>query len=100
MSHLGVYNSSKHAILGPTKTDAIDYAKMGIRINAVAPGFTDTPLLLDSTKEALKATIDCISQGRLASPKEVADAVSFLLRGLATPINGVTLPVDGALTAT
>ncbi|VUC26546.1 unnamed protein product [Clonostachys rosea] len=100
MPHLGVYNSSKHATLGLTRTDAIDYAKKGIRVNTVAPGFIDTPLLLESTRKALKTTIDRIPQGRLASPEEVADAVTFLLCGLATHITGVTLPVDGGFTAT
>lgn len=100
MPHLGVYNSSKHAILGLTRTDAIDYAKKGVRVNAVAPGFIDTPLLVESTRVALKTTIDRIPQGRLASPEEVADAVCFLVSGMATHLTGVTLPVDGGFTAT
>jgi NAD(P)-dependent dehydrogenase (short-subunit alcohol dehydrogenase family) len=100
MPHLGIYNSSKHAILGLTRTDAIDYAKEGIRINAVAPGFIDTPLLLDETRKALKTTIDRIPQGRLASADEVADSICFLASGLATHITGVTLPVDGGMTIT
>lgn len=100
MPHLGIYNSSKHAIIGLTKTDAIDYSRKGVRINAVAPGFIDTPLLLDATREALKGTIERIPQGRLASPEEVADTVCFLASGLATHITGVTLPVDGGLSVT
>jgi NAD(P)-dependent dehydrogenase (short-subunit alcohol dehydrogenase family) len=100
MPHLGIYNSSKHAILGLTKTDAIDYAKDGIRINAVAPGFIDTPLLLEETRTALKSTINRIPQGRLASPEEVADTICFLASGMATHITGVTLPVDGGMTVT
>jgi NAD(P)-dependent dehydrogenase (short-subunit alcohol dehydrogenase family) len=100
MPHLGIYNSSKHAILGLTRTDAIDYAKNGIRINAVAPGFIDTPLLLEETRKALKSTIDRIPQGRLAHPEEVADAICFLGSPIATHITGVTLPVDGGMTVT
>lgn len=100
MPNLGIYNSSKHAILGLTKTDAIDYAKEGIRINAVAPGFIDTPLLLEETRAALKSTINRIPQGRLASPEEVADTICFLASGMATHITGVTLPVDGGMTVT
>lgn len=100
MPNLGIYNSSKHAILGLTRTDAIDYAKEGIRINAVAPGFIDTPLLLEETRVALKTAIDRIPQGRLASPEEVADAICFLSSEIATHITGVTLPVDGGVTVT
>lgn len=100
MPHLGIYNSSMHAILGLTRTDAIDYANEGIRINAVAPGFIDTPLLLDETRKSLKTTIDRIPQRRLASPEEVADAICLLSSGIATHITGVTLPVDGGLTNT
>jgi NAD(P)-dependent dehydrogenase (short-subunit alcohol dehydrogenase family) len=100
MPHLGIYNSSKHALLGLTRTDAIDYAKRGIRVNAVAPGFIDTPLLLDATRRALKSTIDRIPQGRLAAPEEVADVIVFLCSGFATHITGVTLPVDGGLSIT
>lgn len=100
MPHLGIYNSSKHAILGLTRTDAIDYAKRGIRINAVAPGFIDTPLLLEETRKALKVTIDRIPQGRLASSEEVTDTICFLASGLATHLTGLTLPVDGGLSIT
>ncbi|KAL6406513.1 hypothetical protein AUP68_09310 [Ilyonectria robusta] len=100
MPHLGVYNSSKHATLGLTRTDAIDYAKKGIRVNAIAPGFIDTPLLTEATRLALKPTIDRIPQRRLASPEEVADAVCFMVSGMASHVTGVTLPVDGGFTAT
>ncbi|EXJ84863.1 hypothetical protein A1O3_05538 [Capronia epimyces CBS 606.96] len=100
MPLLGVYNTSKHAVLGLTRTDAIDYARKGVRVNAICPGFVDTPLLLDSTKKALASTIDRTPQGRLAQPEEVADAVCFLASGLASHITGVALPVDGGFTAT
>ena len=99
MSNLGIYNSSKHAILGLTRSDALDYARKGVRVNAVCPGFIDTPLLLESTRKALAGTIDRIPQGRLAMPEEVADSVCFLASGLATHLTGVALPVDGGFTA-
>ncbi len=99
MPNLGIYNSSKHAILGLVRSDAVDYARRGIRVNAVCPGFIDTPLLLESTRKALKSTIDRIPQGRLALPEEVADSVCFLASGLATHLTGVALPVDGGYTA-
>lgn len=100
MPNLSVYNTSKHAVIGLTRTDAIDYARRGIRVNAVCPGFVDTPLLLESTKKALAGTIERIPQGRLAAPEEVADTVCFLSSGAASHINGVALPVDGGFTAT
>lgn len=100
MSNLSAYSSSKHAIVGLTKCDALDYAKEGIRINAVAPGFIDTPLLLEETRTLLKPVIDRVPQGRLATPEEIADAICFLCSGYASHITGITLPVDGGLTAT
>jgi NAD(P)-dependent dehydrogenase (short-subunit alcohol dehydrogenase family) len=100
MPNLSVYNMTKHAVLGLTRTDAIDYARRGIRVNAVCPGFVDTPLLIDSTKKALASTIDRIPQGRLANPEEVADSVCFLASGLSSHITGVALPVDGGLVVT
>jgi NAD(P)-dependent dehydrogenase (short-subunit alcohol dehydrogenase family) len=100
MPHLSAYSSSKHAIVGLTKCDALDYAKEGIRVNAVAPGFIDTPLLLEDTRNALKPIIERVPQSRLASSEEVADAICFLCSGLASHITGITLPVDGGLTAT
>lgn len=99
MKNLAIYNSSKHAILGLTKSDALDYATRGIRVNSVCPGFIDTPLLLDQTRKMLATTIDRIPQGRLAMPEEVADSICFLLSGLATHLTGVCLPVDGGYTA-
>ncbi|KIW13764.1 hypothetical protein PV08_08955 [Exophiala spinifera] len=100
MPLLSVYNTSKHAVLGLTRTDAVDYARQGIRVNAVCPGFVDTPLLLDSTRQALASTIERIPQGRLASPGEVADTICFLSGGSASHINGVALPIDGGFTVT
>ncbi|KAF2768279.1 oxidoreductase [Teratosphaeria nubilosa] len=98
--HLGVYASSKHAILGLMRSDALDYARKGIRVNAVCPGFIDTPLLQEETRKALASTIDRTPQGRLAQSAEVADAVCFLSGSMATHITGVALPVDGGFTAT
>ncbi|RFU25146.1 hypothetical protein B7463_g11191, partial [Scytalidium lignicola] len=99
MPNLGIYNSSKHAILGLMRSDALDYARKGIRVNAVCPGFIDTPLLLEETRKALRTTIDRIPQGRLALPEEVADSICFLASGLASHVTGVALPVDGGFTA-
>ena len=100
MPNLGVYNTSKHAVLGLTRTDAIDYARHGIRVNAVCPGFVDTPLLIESTRKALAPTIERIPQGRLASTEEIADTICFLASPMASHITGVALPVDGGFTAT
>ena len=99
MPYLSAYSASKHALLGLTKVDALQYAKEGVRVNVVCPGFVDTPLLAPSIRKGLASTIDRIPQGRLAFPNEVAEVVCFLAGGGACHVTGVVLPVDGGFTA-
>jgi len=95
----GLYTISKHAILGMMKTDALDYATKGIRINAVCPGFIDTPLVTPAIRELLKPQIDKTPMNRLADPQEVADAVVFLASERSSYITGTVLSVDGGYNA-
>jgi NAD(P)-dependent dehydrogenase (short-subunit alcohol dehydrogenase family) len=101
------YVSSKHAVVGLTKTAAVEYAARGIRINAVAPGAIPTPMLertlagLDPAQRtaALESVAGVSPMKRLGSVREVADAVLFLCSAQASFITGVCLPVDGGWAA-
>jgi NAD(P)-dependent dehydrogenase (short-subunit alcohol dehydrogenase family) len=95
------YHASKGALVNWTRALALEWARRGVRVNAVAPAFVRTPFtekLLSDTK--MVATIEAQTPiGRLIEPREVADAVLFLASDAASGITGVTLPVDGGWTA-
>ena len=96
----GAYVASKHGILGLTKTAALEYASRGIRINAVCPGATQTPLLrLDSQPEREAKLARTHPLGRLGKPDEIAAAVVWLCSGAASFITGQGLVVDGGFLA-
>ena len=96
-----VYVGSKHAVEGITKSVALETAKSGIRVNAVAPGPTDTGLLIRfaSTPENKAALSATVPMDRLGLPEEVADAIVFLASDEASFITGHILAVDGGKTA-
>jgi NAD(P)-dependent dehydrogenase (short-subunit alcohol dehydrogenase family) len=92
------YVASKHGIVGLTKTVALEYGTQGIRVNAVCPALTKTPMaekLLggDAQREAQMATLS--PMGRLAEPEEVAEAVVWLCSDSASYVTGQALAVDG-----
>jgi NAD(P)-dependent dehydrogenase (short-subunit alcohol dehydrogenase family) len=96
-----LYAGSKHAVEGLTKSVALEMAKSGIRVNAVAPGPTDTGLLTRFTatpenKGALTATVP---MNRLGRAEEIADAIVFIASDEASFITGHVLNVDGGKTA-
>lgn len=93
-----IYTMSKHGLLGLTRTDALDYAKKGVRINAVCPGFVDTPLITPTIKKLLQPNIDKTPMGRLAHVQEIADGIVFLASDRASYITGTTLTIDGGYT--
>lgn len=93
------YVAAKHAVIGLTRSAALDYAGRGIRINAICPGATETPNLLRVTGGDGHAFDDVIPQGRLGQPPEVANAVAWLMSDEACYITGAALSVDGGMAA-
>ena len=95
------YTASKHAVIGLTRTASEDYAGQGLRINAVCPGYVDTPMTRGSA-EILKAFEDRTKNwtpiGRAAQPEELANAVVFLSSGRASYMTGSAMVVDGGYT--
>ena len=100
---LSAYSASKHGIVGLTKSAAREYAAAGIRINAICPGGTRTPMAaqtfggdFDQAMEMLAEMVaDLVPMGRLAEPREIAEAAVWLCSDRASFITGVAVPVDG-----
>jgi NAD(P)-dependent dehydrogenase (short-subunit alcohol dehydrogenase family) len=96
------YVASKHGVVGLTRIAAYDYAKKGIRVNAICPGVTRTPMMdgwIDGDPLIEKVMDESVPIGRMATPREQGDAAVWLCSDEASFISGVMLPVDGALTA-
>jgi meso-butanediol dehydrogenase/(S,S)-butanediol dehydrogenase/diacetyl reductase len=94
------YATSKFGVTGLTKALAMDHLRENIRVNAIAPGPTDTPLLRASrSPEDFEAFKNAQPIGRLGEPEEIAAVAVFLASGEASFVTGVILPVDGGQTA-
>jgi NAD(P)-dependent dehydrogenase (short-subunit alcohol dehydrogenase family) len=93
------YVAAKHGVVGLTKTAAVEYAAQGIRVNAVGPGFIETPLLADMDPEAHAGLVALHPAGRLGTAEEVAGLVLFLLSDKAAFVHGSYHLVDGAYSA-
>lgn len=96
------YTASKHAVIGMTRVAAVEYARKGIRVNAVCPSFTETPMVLDSlAKQDGKLDLGIMGQinpmKRIAQPEEIAKAIVYLCSEEASYINAHALVVDGGL---
>lgn len=89
------YAASKHAIIGLTKSAALDYAKSNIRVNAVLPGNIETPMMDRFTGGDIQKAIDLEPVGRLGKPEEVADAVLWMSADLGAFVTGAAISVDG-----
>ncbi|CZR97813.1 MULTISPECIES: SDR family NAD(P)-dependent oxidoreductase [Clostridioides] len=108
------YVTSKHALNGLTKNMALDYAKNGIRVNAINPGTTDTPMYHEAleflnnkrketgnknTENGIVSGKTVSPQNRVASAEEVGDVTLFLASDEASNVTGIFMPVDGGFTA-
>ncbi|WP_152654850.1 SDR family NAD(P)-dependent oxidoreductase [Oceanobacillus sp. CFH 90083] len=93
------YAASKGGVSNLTRSLAVTYAEHNIRINAVCPGYVDTPLLKMLTPEMREERIKKHPMKRMGKAKEIADACIFLASDLSSFITGVNLPVDGGYTA-
>ena len=100
-SGLPIYVASKHAVLGLTKSVALEYAKEGIRINAVCPGMIETDLLdrVFANQEVKERLIAMHPIGRVGKPEEIAEAVVWLCSDKASFVTGQSLPLDGGYVA-
>src|SRR4051794_3245240 len=98
------YNAAKGGVVILTKNMAIDYGRSGIRVNAICPGFIDTPMLqsvfaMDGMAHVLADITAAHQLGRLGRAEEIASAALFLCSAEASFVSGVALPVDGGYTA-
>jgi NAD(P)-dependent dehydrogenase (short-subunit alcohol dehydrogenase family) len=96
------YTAAKHGVVGLTRTAALEYARQGIRVNAVCPGPVDTPMVA-----ALFAEVPGVEErwreadpmGRFAAPGEIGSVVAWLCSDAASYVTGIAMPVDGGWTA-
>ena len=105
-AYVSAYSAAKHAVLGLTRSLALETARTGVTVNCVCPGFTDTDLITQSIDLVVLKTgrkrVDVLAdftrsnpQGRLITPDEVAAAVTWLCGSQAASVTGVALPVAG-----
>jgi NAD(P)-dependent dehydrogenase (short-subunit alcohol dehydrogenase family) len=92
------YTAAKHAVLGLTKHAAQEYARSGIRVNAVLPGQTETEPMkayLDAQPDGGARLLSRMPMGRMAQPREIAESIAWLCSDASSYVNGVSLLVDG-----
>ncbi|PJK00093.1 3-oxoacyl-ACP reductase [Lysobacteraceae bacterium NML75-0749] len=94
---LSVYAASKAAIIGATRSAAKELAELGIRVNAIAPGFIDTDMTREMPESAHAARLAQIGMKRPGAPEEVADLCWFLLSPQSAYISGQTISIDGQM---
>jgi NAD(P)-dependent dehydrogenase (short-subunit alcohol dehydrogenase family) len=101
-SSLPAYTASKHAIVGLTRSAALEYAKRGIRVNAVCPGVIETPMVdrvFGEHPDMKQQLVTSEPIGRLGRPEEIAAAVVWLCSEKASFVTGQAIAIDGGWTA-
>jgi NAD(P)-dependent dehydrogenase (short-subunit alcohol dehydrogenase family) len=93
------YVAAKHGVVGLTKAAAIDHAEAGIRVNAVCPGYIETPMIGDSMARRGERILARAAMHRLGQPEEIAEAVVWLCSDRSGFVTGTTMTVDGGYTA-
>ncbi|HEY0734066.1 MAG TPA: SDR family oxidoreductase [Herpetosiphonaceae bacterium] len=96
------YAASKHAVIGLTKTAALEYARRGIRVNAICPGYTRTPMVervFEQAPEMQAKVTQAMPIGRIGTPEEIAGAIVYMCSDSAAFMTGHALVLDGGLIA-
>ena len=96
---LAPYSATKHGIIGLTRSAALDYAKLGIRVNAIGPGYVDVPTMREAPQAVLDGFARAQPIGRLGTVAEVVDTVAFMLSDEASFLVGAFIIADGGYTA-
>ena len=99
---LSPYCASKHGVLGLTKTAAVENARCGVRVNAICPGSTDTPMLraaMNASPVMEKMIMSSLPSGRLGTPDEIAEAAVWLCSDRAAYVSGESMLIDAAAVA-
>lgn len=99
---IGAYNASKHAVVGLTRSAALEYARRGVRINVVCPGTCETPMVAEAIRQSpdhMARVIDAIPLGRVGRAEEIASMVLFLCSEQAGFAVGQVWAMDGGYTA-
>lgn len=94
-----LYTATKFGVVGMTRAASIEYAPHNITINAICPGYTETPIFGEAPEAAMAYFRNTCPSGRMGQPEECAYLALFLASDMARYINGAAIPIDGALSA-
>ena len=93
------YSAAKHGVIGLTKSAAQEYGALGIRVNSVCPGFTQTAIIGEAGDMVEKVVQNRVPMRRIGQPEEVANTIAWLLSDEASYINGNSMEIDGGMQA-